>query len=44
MHIADATMFLYVATILAAFDIIRAVDECGRVIDTKAEFTSGLVR
>ncbi|KAI0299745.1 cytochrome P450 [Multifurca ochricompacta] len=43
MHLADASLFLYIATILAAFDISKAVDDCGRVIETNAEFTSGLV-
>ncbi|KAI9449498.1 cytochrome P450 [Lactarius psammicola] len=43
MHFADATMFLYMATILAAFDISKPVDDCGRVIEVKADFTSGLV-
>ncbi|KAI9448529.1 cytochrome P450 [Lactarius indigo] len=44
MHFADASMFSYMATILAAFDISKAVDDCGRVIEVKADFTSGLVR
>ncbi|KAI0267785.1 cytochrome P450 [Gloeopeniophorella convolvens] len=43
MHFADASAYIYVATTLAAFDISRAVDELGQEIQTKAEFTSGLV-
>ncbi|KAH9049218.1 cytochrome P450 [Lactarius deliciosus] len=43
MHLADASMFLYMATILAAFDISKAVDDCGHVIEVKADFSSGLV-
>jgi len=44
VHLADASMFMYIAMTLAVFDITRAVDDRGRVIETKAEFTSGLVR
>lgn len=43
VHIADASVFLYIATVLAAFDISKAVDDSGHVIEVKAEFTSGLV-
>jgi len=43
VNLVDAAMFLYVATALAVFDITKAVDDCGRAIDTKADFTSGLV-
>jgi len=43
VHLADASMFMYIAMTLAVFDITSAVDDFGRVIETKAEFTSGLV-
>ncbi|KDQ17935.1 hypothetical protein BOTBODRAFT_29247 [Botryobasidium botryosum FD-172 SS1] len=42
-HLADATLFLTVASILAAFDIRKAVDEKGEEIDAPFEFTPGLV-
>jgi hypothetical protein len=44
VNLVDAAMFSYVATTLAVFDITKAVDDFGRAIDTKADFTSGLVR
>jgi cytochrome P450 len=43
VHLADTSLFLYIATILAAFDISKAVDDSGHVIEVNAHFTSGLV-
>ncbi len=43
VYITEATMFLYMATILAVFDISKVVDDCGNAIEVKADFTSGLV-
>ena len=37
-------MFLHMASILAAFDISKAVDDCGDVINVKADFSSGAIR
>ena len=41
---AEAQLFISVACILAVFDISRGVDEMDRLVEPRAEFTSGLIR
>ncbi|KAJ7162657.1 cytochrome P450 [Mycena crocata] len=42
-HLATASMWIAVTSILAAFDITKAVDENGQVIEPSYEYVSGLV-
>jgi cytochrome P450 len=42
-HIADATLFAMVATLLATVDIVRAKDAQGKEIIPNVEVTSGLL-
>lgn len=41
---AEAQLFMSIACMLAVFDISRGVDEMGRLVEPKPEFTSGLIR
>lgn len=43
MHLADATMFLYIASILHAFRIEKAVDEKGEPMDPVVDY-DGFIR
>ena len=43
MHLADATMFLYIASILYAFKIEKALDEKGEPMDPVVEY-DGFIR
>ncbi|KAG5722656.1 O-methylsterigmatocystin oxidoreductase [Termitomyces sp. T112] len=43
-YMAEAQLFISVACMLAVFDISRGVDEMGKLVEPKAEFTSGLIR
>lgn len=43
LHLADASVWLACATVLAAFDIEKLV-RGGRVFDVVPEYTSGTVR
>lgn len=42
-HFADATVFLTIAQLVAAFDIGSAIDEFGREIPVKLELSGGIV-
>ncbi|KAJ7664491.1 cytochrome P450 [Mycena polygramma] len=42
-HMATASLFITVASILAAFDIKKALDEHGREIEPSYEFDSGFI-
>ncbi|KAG6873811.1 hypothetical protein C0992_008410, partial [Termitomyces sp. T32_za158] len=42
-YMAEAQLFMSIACMLAVFDISRGVDEMGRLVEPKAEFTSGLI-
>ena len=44
MHIAQAHAFLTVASMLAVFDIKKAVDKSGKVIEPEEYAMSGVVR
>lgn len=44
MHLAEASLFMIVATSLAVFDISPAVDEKGNPIIPVHENTSGIIR
>ena len=41
MHIADASIFLSVSNILAVFDISKARDASGKVIEPVIDYSSG---
>ncbi|KIJ10316.1 hypothetical protein PAXINDRAFT_172185 [Paxillus involutus ATCC 200175] len=41
-HFAEVSLFLNIASILATFDIFKAVDDQGREIDPVIEYTNGL--
>lgn len=43
-HIAEASIFIEVVSVLATFDIRRKTDENGRVIEPQGGFTSAIVR
>jgi cytochrome P450 len=43
-HFAEVSLFLNIASILATFDIFKAVDDQGREIDPVIEYTNGLTR
>ena len=43
-HIAHSTVTLAAASVLSAFDVVKEVDENGREIDPKREYTSGGIR
>ena len=43
-HVAEVTVWLAVARVLACFDISQAVDESGNPIQPAADFTSGVLR
>jgi cytochrome P450 len=43
-HIAEASIFIQVASVLATFDIRRDVDEKGQEIEPEVGFTSAIVR
>ncbi|KAJ7625701.1 cytochrome P450 [Roridomyces roridus] len=42
-HMADSSMWITIASILAAFDITKAVDEEGKIIEPSYEYASGVV-
>ena len=42
-HIAFSTLWLTVATILATFNLSKAMDKDGRVIEPSREYHSGLI-
>ncbi|KAJ6574328.1 cytochrome P450 [Mycena capillaripes] len=42
-HMANASLFITVASVLAAFDIKKALDENGREIEPSYEFDSGFI-
>ena len=44
MHIAESSIFIQVATILATLDILRDTDDRGREIIPVAEFSTAIVR
>lgn len=43
-HLALNSAWIAVASILATYDISKAVDDNGSIIEPKVEFTDGLVR
>ena len=43
-HLADASVWIAAASILAAFDIVKAKDEGGREITPLAEMVEGIIR
>lgn len=43
-HFAMDTLWIAIAHILATFDITKAVDEYGQVVEPKEEYSMGLVR
>lgn len=43
-HMATATIWMAVASILAAFKITKAIDEDGNIIEPSGEYSSGLGR
>ncbi|KAF7343781.1 Cytochrome P450 [Mycena sanguinolenta] len=42
-HMANASLFITVASVLATFDITKALDSNGRVIEPSYEFDSGFI-
>ena len=44
MHIAETSLFIQIATVLATLDICRAVDTEGNEIIPEAAFTTAIVR
>ncbi|KIM43420.1 hypothetical protein M413DRAFT_18002 [Hebeloma cylindrosporum] len=42
-HVGDAQVWISIASILSVFDIRQALDDNGRPIDVKPEFTSGMI-
>ncbi|KAA1476676.1 CyP450 monooxygenase [Dentipellis sp. KUC8613] len=42
-HLADATVWMALASILAVFRLVRAKDEDGNVVPVKVEYTNGLI-
>ncbi|KAF8517574.1 cytochrome P450 [Hysterangium stoloniferum] len=42
-HIAEASVFIQVASVLAGFDILRALDDAGREIIPEVGFTTAIV-
>ena len=42
-HLASASIWIGIASVLATFDLVKPVDENGDVIEPKGDFTSGLV-
>ena len=43
-HLARASVWMSVASVLATFDIQKAVDEAGNTIEPRIEYTAGLIR
>ncbi|KIJ13210.1 hypothetical protein PAXINDRAFT_13960 [Paxillus involutus ATCC 200175] len=43
-HFAQVTLFLSIASILATFDICKAVDDQGREVDPVIEYSSGVTK
>lgn len=43
-ELAQASIFVACATLLALFDVRRAKDEYGREVEVKVEYSSGLLR
>lgn len=43
-HFATDTLWIAIAHMLATFDIEKAVDSAGNVIEPKEEFTPGILR
>ena len=43
-HLACASIWIGIASVLAMFDLEKVVDEKGEVIEPSGEYTSGLVR
>ena len=43
-HFADASLWLTMASVLATFDILPALDEQGRELLPEVAFTSGTAR
>ena len=43
-HIAFSTVWLAAAVILATFNLSKAVDKDGRVIEPSGEYSTGMVR
>ncbi len=41
---AEASMWMTIASILTVFNITKAVDDKGNVVEPSGEFTSGLLR
>ncbi len=44
LALASSTIFLFVAQVLASFNIRKAVDESGAEVVPQAKFTSGVIR
>ena len=43
MHMADSSLFIYMARTLATFNIAKAIDPNGKEIEPEVEFISGLI-
>ena len=43
MHMADASLFIYIACIFSTFDIAKVMGADGRPIEPEVEFNSGLI-
>ena len=42
-HIAQSTLWLVAASMLATFDITKGLDESGNEVEPGLEYTSGLI-
>jgi len=43
MHLANAAMWISIASVLASFDILKAVDDNGAIIEPVEEYSSGML-